>query len=166
MSNTKKIKVKTKAKKEEADAVTELMRDTLKKMGRQLPPAQEELLIQIYKFIIVGGIATIIDWIIYFILYKFVKLEPIVGNIIAFLISVIYNYWASCKYVFKVNKEKSKIRRLLEFLIFAFIGLGINELWIWIFVNNLHWNAMIVKIMATIIVMVFNFITRKKFLEK
>ena len=168
MSNTKKIKVKAPKKKQEekVDSLTLMIRETLKSMGRSINPAQEKLLVQIFKFVVVGGIATIIDWAIYFVLYKFVKLEPLIGNIIAFSVSVVYNYWASCKYVFEVTKEKSKLRLFVEFMIFAVIGLGINELLIWIFVNQLHWNAMLVKILATIIVMTFNFITRKKFLEK
>ena len=167
MSNTKKIKTKKKKeKKEQPDKLTLLIRESLASAGRSVNPQQEKLLVQIFKFIIVGGTATILDWIIYFVLYKFVHIEPIIGNLVAFGISVIYNYWASCKYVFEVTKEKSKTRLLIEFFIFAFVGLGINELLIWIFVNQLHWNAMLVKILATIIVMVFNFITRKKFLEK
>lgn len=168
MSNTKKIKVKVKKKKEieEADALTLMMREALKKTGKRVGREQEKLLVQILKFIIVGGIATLIDWVIYFVLYKFVKIPPIYGNIIAFTVSVVYNYWASCQYVFEVNKEKSKLRRFVEFMIFALIGLGINELLIWIFVNKLIWNAMFVKVCATIIVMIFNFVTRKKFLEK
>ena len=143
-----------------------IIKKELKKKNISLNKQQEELIIQILKFIVVGGIATIIDWIIYFILYHFVKVEPIIANIISFSVSVVYNYWASCKYVFKVNKEKSKIRQFIEFIVFAVIGLLINEIIIWGLHNQLEWNAMLVKIIATTIVMIFNFITRKKFLEK
>lgn len=142
------------------------VRETLKSMNMKLSPGQEDLVIQIFKFIVVGGIATVIDWIIYFVLYHFVKLEPLVGNIIAFAVAVVYNYWASCKYVFNVTKDKSKIRLFIEFIIFAVIGLGINELLIYGLHNKAGWNPMLVKILATIIVMIFNFVTRKLFLEK
>lgn len=163
--NTKE-RINKNTKIDKKDETTSTVESVLKSMNIKLDPARESLLIQIFKFVIVGGIATIIDWLIYFILYKFIKLEPIIANIISFSVSVIYNYYASCKYVFKVNKEKSKTRQFTEFIIFSLIGLGINELLIFIFVNKLSWNAMLVKILATIIVMVFNFITRKKFLEK
>lgn len=163
--NTKE-RINKNTKIDKKDETTSTVESVLKSMNIKLDPARESLLIQIFKFVIVGGIATIIDWLIYFILYKFIKLEPIIANIISFSVSVVYNYYASCKYVFKVNKEKSKTRQFTEFIIFSLIGLGINELLIFIFVNKLSWNAMLVKILATIIVMVFNFITRKKFLEK
>ena len=163
--NTKE-RINKNTKIDKKDETTSTVESVLESMNIKLDPARESLLIQIFKFVIVGGIATIIDWLIYFILYKFIKLEPIIANIISFSVSVVYNYYASCKYVFKVNKEKSKTRQFTEFIIFSLIGLGINELLIFIFVNKLSWNAMLVKILATIIVMVFNFITRKKFLEK
>ena len=148
------------------DETLSTVRSELKKKNISLNKQQEELMIQIFKFIVVGGIATIIDWIIYFVLYHFIKIEPIIANIISFAVAVVYNYWASCKYVFRVNKNKSRTRQFVEFVVFAVIGLLINEVIIWGLHNELEWNAMLVKIIATAIVMVFNFVTRKKFLEK
>lgn len=138
----------------------------LKSMNIKISKQQKELLIQIFKFIIVGGIATLLDWIIYYILYRFIGINPLIANIISFSISMIYNFYASCKYVFNVTKSKTKYRLFIEFIVFSLIGLGINELLIFVFYTNLSWNAMLVKILATAIVMVFNFVTRKMFLEK
>ena len=138
----------------------------LKSMNIKIDKQQKELLIQIFKFIIVGGIATLLDWAIYYILYRFVGINPLIANIISFAISVTYNYYASCKYVFNVTKSKTKYRLFLEFVAFSLIGLGINELLIFILYTKLSWNAMLVKILATAIVMIFNFVTRKIFLEK
>ena len=162
-NNSKNVKKETSTIDDETMST---VRNELRKKNISLNKQQEELMIQIFKFIVVGGIATIIDWIIYFILYHFIKIEPIIANLISFAISVVYNYWASCKYVFKVNKEKSRLRQFVEFIVFAVIGLLINEVIIWGLHNQLEWNAMLVKIIATAIVMVFNFVTRKKFLEK
>ncbi len=166
----KKVTNTTKNSKKENKAIDDetlsTVRSELKKKNISLNKQQEELMIQIFKFIVVGGIATVIDWIIYFVLYHFIKIEPIIANIISFAVSVVYNYWASCKYVFKVNKEKSRARQFVEFIVFAVIGLLINEVIIWGLHNELEWNAMLVKVIATAIVMVFNFVTRKKFLEK
>lgn len=126
----------------------------------------EKLLLQIFKFIIVGGTATIIDWAVYYVLYNFLHVNPLIANILSFTVSVIYNYIASVKWVFDVNKEKSKIKMVIEFLVFSVIGLLISELLLWLGINKLNLNAMLVKIVATAIVMVFNFVTRKIFLEK
>ena len=124
-----------------------------------------KLLLQIFKFIIVGGIATIIDWIIYYILVKHIKMDPLIGNIISFSISVIYNFTASVKWVFNVNENKSKKKMFIEFIVFSIIGLLLTELLLWIGIHLLGQNEMMIKIISTAIVMVFNFITRKLFLE-
>ena len=147
------------------DKIELLIHKLLNKMGLKLDDSKEILLIQIFKFIIVGGIATIIDWIIYYACYNYFKINPLISNIISFSISVIYNYIASVKWVFDVKKDKSKKRMFIEFMIFSIIGLVLTELLLLIFINKLEINKMISKIIATIIVMIFNFITRKKFLE-
>ena len=137
----------------------------LKLLHIKVSDKTENLFIQIFKFIIVGGIATIIDWIVYYVLYNYAHLDPLIANILSFSVSVIYNYIASVKWVFDVKKDKGKIRMLVEFLIFSIIGLILTEILLWLGINKLGMNAMLVKIIATAIVMVFNFITRKIFLE-
>lgn len=126
----------------------------------------KQLLTQILKFGIVGGIATIIDWIIYYLLYNYLGINPLIANILSFSISVIYNYIASVKWVFNVNENKSKLRMFIEFILFAVLGLILTELLLWIQIDKLNINKMIAKIIATGIVMIFNFVTRKIFLEK
>ena len=163
MSNKYKYMNK-KQKKVKEDETTKLVKNTLKTMNTSLDDKQIELLVQIFKFIIVGGIATLIDWIIYYICYHFIGIEPLLANIISFSISVVYNFWASVKYVFNTTGDNKK--NFIIFIVLAVLGLGINELIKFLLHNQLSWNAMLVKIIATAIVMVFNFVTRKKLLEK
>ncbi|MBQ8131213.1 MAG: GtrA family protein [Bacilli bacterium] len=126
---------------------------------------KNDLFQQIFKFGIVGGIATVIDWAIYYIVVKFLNVPPLIGNILSFSVSVIYNYTASVKWVFHVNEEKSKKRMFIEFMVFSILGLLLTELLLWVGIDILGQDKMLVKIIATAIVMVFNFITRKLFLE-
>jgi putative flippase GtrA len=151
--------------KKEKDKVKIFINKMLKVFHIKVSEKTENLFVQIFKFVIVGGIATIIDWIIYYLLYNFMHMNPLLANILSFSVSVIYNYIASVKWVFDVNKDKNKVKMLVEFLIFSIIGLLLTELLLWIGINKLNMNAMLVKIIATAIVMVFNFITRKIFLE-
>ena len=125
----------------------------------------ENLLIQIFKFGIVGGIAFLIDYIVLFCCKEFIGLSVLLSAAIAFTVSVIYNYIASVKWVFDVNKEKSAKKNFVIFIILSIIGLIITEIIMWIGSDIMKINYLIVKIIATAIVMVFNFITRKIFLE-
>ena len=127
---------------------------------------KSNLLVQIFKFGIVGGIATIIDLIIYYICFNYLKINPLIANIISFCIAVIYNYLASIKWVFIVDENKSKKKLFIEFMIFSILGLLLTEFLLFIFINKLSLSKMIAKIIATVVTMIFNFITRKLFLEK
>ena len=147
------------------DKVAIFINKMLKIFHIKVSAKTENLFVQIFKFVIVGGIATIIDWAIYYVLYNFLHIPPLVANILSFSVSVIYNYTASVKWVFDVNQEKNKKRMFIEFMIFSIIGLLLTELLLWIFIDLISMNAMLAKIIATAIVMVFNFVTRKIFLE-
>ena len=68
-------------------------------------------------------------------------------------------------FVFDVNKNKSKRRNFVLFIIFSVIGLILNDIIVWFVSDKLSIYYLVSKVIATVIVMVFNFITRKKFLE-
>ena len=148
------------------DKLGKIFNKLLKFFHINISEKSEKLLLQIFKFIIVGGTATLLDWAVYYVLYNFLHINPLIANILSFTVSVIYNYIASVNWVFDVNKNKSKVAMLVEFLVLSVIGLLISELLLWIGIDKLGLNEMLVKIGATIIVMIFNFITRKIFLEK
>ena len=125
----------------------------------------KKLLKQIMKFVVVGGVATIIDFVFLYIFKEIVNLPIILSNTLSFIISVIYNYIASIKWVFDVSEEKNKRQTFLMFIVFSVIGLILNDLIMHICISNLRIYYLISKLVATAIVMVFNFITRKMFLE-
>ena len=127
--------------------------------------SMKELIKQIIKFGIVGVIATIIDLGIYYVCYHFIGIDYKIANILGFSVSVIFNYLVSVRYVFNVNKDKDPKRNFILFIIFSVIGLLLNELILIICVSKLHLHEMLGKVIATGLVMVYNFITRKKFLE-
>ena len=147
------------------DKISVFIHKCLKLLHINVKKNTEKLFVQIFKFVIVGGVATVIDWLIYYLLFNFLKINPLVANILSFSISVVYNYLASVKWVFDVDQDKSKSKQFITFIVFSIIGLLINNLILWICIDKLSIYYLIGKVIATGIVMVFNFITRKMFLE-
>lgn len=143
----------------------DFVRKCLKLLHIKVNSNVEKLLIQIFKFGIVGGLAFLIDYAVLFCCKEFIGFNVLLSTAIAFTISVIYNYIASVKWVFDVNKEKSAKKNFIIFIILSIIGLIITEIIMWIGSDVIGINYLIVKIIATAIVMIFNFITRKMFLE-
>lgn len=127
---------------------------------------KRNLFAQIIKFGFVGGTAFLIDAGVLFVLTDFCGIHYLISGAISFTVSVIYNYILSIKWVFDAKKDVSKSQELIVFIGLSVIGLGINQVIMWIMVDILHIYYMLSKIVATAIVMVYNFITRKLFIER
>lgn len=120
---------------------------------------------QLFRFGIVGFTAFLIDAGLLYILTDFLHIHYLISSVISFTVSLIYNYILSIFWVFDV-KKKQTYKEVLLFTILSVIGLGINQLVMYLGVDLLNIYYMLCKIMATIIVMIYNFITRKIFIEK
>ncbi|WP_373212109.1 GtrA family protein [Ruminococcus sp. 5_1_39BFAA] len=123
------------------------------------------LMAQILRFGIVGGTAFVIDYGVMVALTEIFGINYLVSSGISFCVSVIYNYVLSTHWVFDVAKKRKKSEEFVVFLVLSIIGLGINELLMWLLVDKAKIIYLLSKIFATAIVMVYNFITRKVFLE-
>jgi putative flippase GtrA len=120
---------------------------------------------QIVKFVIVGGLSFVLDFIIYFVLTQFLAVYYLIAGFLSFTLSLIFNYLMSMKFVFK---SKDSLTKTTEFSIFASLsvmGLGLNLLCLYILVDFIGMNDLWAKIVVAGIVMVFNFVTRKLFIE-
>lgn len=120
---------------------------------------------QFMKFGIVGAISFVIDYSLLFLLTEFGGIDYLISGAISFTVSVIFNYAASMKFVFQGVEGMSKKKEFIIFVVLSVLGLGLNQLIMWIGVDKIGIYYMITKIFATAIVMVYNFVTRKIFLE-
>lgn len=119
---------------------------------------------KVLKFGIVGVLCTLIDFSILIFLTEVLNINYILSAIISFSISVLVNYFLSIKLVFDVNNTSSN--KLLYFIILSICGLLINEFIMILFERFLSLAYYFGKVIATGVVMVFNYITRKFLLER
>ena len=147
-----------------------------------------KLIQQLIKFGFVGAICFAIDYFIGLIVLNifmalfsatYFELASIVSSIVGFTVSVIFNYILSFKFVFERKDNLNKRTEFIIFVLLSVIGLLINSFIVWIMVgpiykssrllqDNAGYNEIygIAKIVATAVVMIYNFVTRKIFLEK
>ncbi len=123
------------------------------------------LIEQILKFGVVGVLAFGIDFGVMVACTELLHIDPVISAAISFVVSVVFNYLASMRYVFKHRDDMSPAKEFIIFVVLSVIGLGINELIMWLGVNVLHLHYMLTKIFATGVVMVWNFVSRKKWLD-
>lgn len=144
-----------------------------------------KLISQILKFGVVGGLSFVIDFVITLIVSAVLRASGVgfeaaaaIGGVFGFCISLIFNYIMSMKFVFERRDDMDRKKEFLIFTVLSLIGLGINELILYF--GSAFCSSQIpaiveqypsyvtagVKIIATGIVMVYNFISRKMTLEK
>lgn len=123
------------------------------------------LIQQLLKFGVVGAIAFVIDFGVLVFLTEVFGLNPVISATISFIASVVFNYVASMRYVFARREDMSRTREFIIFVVLSVIGLGINDLLMWLGTEFSSIDYRIVKVAATAVVMVWNFVTRKLFLE-
>ncbi len=124
-----------------------------------------KLIEQIMKFGVVGVIAFVIDYGLMVVLTELAGVNYLISATVSFIVSVTFNYFASMRYVFTHKEGMSRRREFAIFVILSVIGLGINDLLMWLGTDIAGISYLITKIFATAVVMVWNFVTRKRFLD-
>jgi len=124
------------------------------------------LFTQLLKFGVVGVMATIIDFFFLFLFTDVFGMYYLLSAAISFVLSTLFNYIASMRFVFnsKFSKDE-KSKELILFVILSVSGLVLNQVLLWFFVEKIALYYMAAKIVATFFVMTWNFISRKVWLE-
>ncbi len=126
----------------------------------------KKLIEQLFKFGIVGVICFFIDYGVLILLTEVFDINYLLSAGISFSVSVIVNYILSLTYVFETDKDNNRIKEFVIFVALSVVGLGINQILMWLGVEKLNIHYLISKIGATAVVMVYNFVSRKLILEK
>ena len=125
----------------------------------------EKLMKQMAKFGVVGVLAFLIDYGTMLFLTEVFGVPYLASTTIGFIVSVVFNYVASMRFVFTHKEDLSRRREFVIFVVLSVIGLGLNDLLMFIGVDLIGVDYRITKIFATAVVMVYNFVTRKIFLD-
>lgn len=120
------------------------------------------------RYCVVGGIAFLADFVTLVatqeLFLKGYSFGVYVATVFGFLVGLAVNYALSLWFVFTQKKDRGKGRSAGAFLVFGVIGLlGLlwTELGMWAGIELLGWNYMVVKVLVTGAVLVWNYLGRK-----
>lgn len=163
-------------------------------MEERIQQTKKQLILEILRFLIVGGTATLVDYFVFWIfdgvLFPLIStaawwttVSLIVATALGFCVGLVVNWLLSVRFVFKQVKNKEEASSKKSFALFTVIGvigLAITEVGILLLVAILPgfslfgttellgttWAKWLAKIVMTCIVLVWNYIGRKLFIFK
>jgi putative flippase GtrA len=130
--------------------------------------------IQVFRYILIGGLATILDFTIFYIASNVFKLHFLIANSISFMFGLTFNYFLSREWVF--NKKSHNFKKdFTLYVITSAMGLIINNLIMYVLIDfdilkmifdltikqsSVNLIKLTAKMIATIIVLIWNFISK------
>ena len=133
---------------------------------------------EILKFAVSGGLCFLVEFVLLVLLRDGCGLDTLIATAIAFTLSVCVNYVLCVKWVFSgVGEQDSKQK--IGFFVTSAIGLALNVLIMYLLrlafgedgvvmtvFSKTITMYMVNKVIATVLVMIWNFFTKKKILKR
>lgn len=119
---------------------------------------------QFILYFIVGGIATIVEWVMFYLLDSIASINYMLATTIAFAVSTFANWAAGRLIMFKGNGYL--LAELVKIYVTSIAGLFMNLLIMWIAIDGIGIPNFISKVIATGIVFFWNFAVRKLMIYK
>lgn len=116
---------------------------------------------QYISYLVFGGLTTVVNFAVYY------PLEGVAGyltaNVIAWIAAVVFAYIVNKLFVFESNSRNLSVLvyEILTFFAARLLSLGLEELVLYLLVEQAQFNSRIVKIFAQILVIVFNYFASK-----
>jgi putative flippase GtrA len=112
------------------------------------------------RFFIVGGISTIVDWIVFYLLAFLALSHYQLALVVGFSCGAITNYSLNKTYTFK-SKTKKIASQFTIFILFATGALILSIGLMYLFIDLLIIHKMISRIITTGIIFVINYFVHK-----
>ena len=118
---------------------------------------------EIIKYLIIGVATTALNYIVFAVLVNIANIEMHTSNIIAWFVSVIFAYFTNKLFVFESKSFKFNIlgKEILSFGTARIFSLVLEEIILYVFVNLLNMNQLIIKLIANVIVVIINYVLSK-----
>jgi putative flippase GtrA len=121
----------------------------------------ENWFIQLFRYLFVGGFAFVVDYGLLLFLTEALGLHYLISATISFIAGLIVNYFLSTSWIFRKSRLENKWVEFLFYSIIGAIGLGLNNLLLYLLTDKVHIHYMISKLLATAFVMLWNFVSRR-----
>ncbi len=113
----------------------------------------KERIIEFIRFSFVGGLMTILNFLLFTFFIECLKINYIISNIVSYSIAVIISYFMNSKYTFKANNVSNKehLKKLIQFFAMKLVLLLMDTVCLYVLVDIFNLNVYISKIGLTLL---------------
>lgn len=120
---------------------------------------------QFLLYLIVGALATIVEWAVFYILDIRCGMHYTLSVALAFILSTFAN-WTFGRLILFHRTDAGLSKELISIYLTSIVGLLFNLLIMFILIEKIRLDEMISKIIATVLVFSWNFLIRKLVIYK
>lgn len=113
---------------------------------------------QFGKFVLIGGTATALQYVVMMLLIEFFDVKEVIASALSYLISAAVNYLANYYLTFK--SQQQHLTTLGKFAVLVLIALWINTL-VFYLIFQIGAHYLVAQIIATLVTLVINFLVHK-----
>lgn len=115
------------------------------------------------SYIIVGTLTTGVNLIAYYWFWNILGITNIIANAFAWVVAMLFAYFANAKYVFKPTKKEfiGEILQIGRFFTARFVSFLVEEAAMFVCVDLLFINNMLMKAIMNVVVVIINYFFSK-----
>ncbi len=102
---------------------------------------RREVMWQLVRYVVNGGLVTLLYAIVYAALVRGPHTHPQVANLIGQVIAVLTGYMLHSKVTFRAHGDRDRSTQV-RFLMAAVVSYSINAFWTWLLIERLHLSTL------------------------
>lgn len=114
-------------------------------------------------YVIFGGLTTLVNIASFYVLERMLGVPTVPATCVAWVLSVLFAYVTNRRWVFesKENSRRGILREMGSFFLFRLLS-GLMDVGImYVCVDLLGWNSMVVKVASNVLVIIVNYVASK-----
>lgn len=123
---------------------------------------------ELVSYLFVGIATTIVNYVVYWFATRVLSMSVMPGTWTAWVLAVAFGYWANKTFVFKTHCENMSklIKEAASFFSMRLVSLGMETVLMWLTVEKLHFNDLVMKLVINLLVIILNYAFSKLFIFK
>ena len=123
---------------------------------------------ELVSYLFVGLATTLVNYVCYWAVTRLFGLTVMPGTWVAWLVAVIFGYWANKTFVFKTHCPDlaALAKEAFGFFTMRLVSLGMETVLMYVTVSVLHLNDLVMKLVINLLVIILNYVFSKMIIFK